>query len=65
MVWKVATLGGAPQRSPNMEPRDIQLNIPLVMKLTTQRNILVVKPVPILKQDERRGNIPRIVTLKN
>jgi hypothetical protein len=65
MVLKVATLGGAPQRRPNMEPRDIQRKIPLVRTLTTPRNILVEKLVPILKQEERRGNIPRVVTLKN
>jgi hypothetical protein len=65
MVLKVATPGGAPQRRPNMEPRDIQWKIPLVRTLTTPRNLLVVKLVPILRQEERRGNIPRVVTLKN
>ena len=49
MVLKVATLGGAPQRSPNMDPRYIQWNIPLVRTLTTPRNLLVEKIVPILR----------------
>jgi hypothetical protein len=65
MFLKVATPGRAPQRRPNMEPRDIQWNIPLVRTLATPRNILVEKLVPILRQEERRGNIPRSVTLKN
>jgi hypothetical protein len=65
MVLKVATPGGEPQRRPNMEPRDIQWNIPLVRTLTNPRNLLVVKLVPILRQEERRGNIPRVLTLKN
>ena len=64
MTLKVATQGGAPQRRPNMEPRDIQWKIPLVRTLTTPRNLLVVKLVPILEQEERRGNIPRVMTLK-
>jgi hypothetical protein len=65
MVLKVATLRGLPQRRPNMEPRDIESNIPLVRTLTTPRNLLVEKLVPILRREERRGNIPRVVTLKN
>ena len=65
MVLKVATLEGEPQRRPNMEPRDIQWNIPLARTLTTPRNLLVSKIVPILRQEERRGNIPRVMTLKN
>jgi len=65
MVPKVATPGGAPQRRPNMEPRDIQSNIPLVRTLTTPRNLLMEKLVRILRQEERRGNIPRFVILKN
>jgi hypothetical protein len=65
MVLKVATPGGAHQRRPNTEPRDIQWNIPLVRTLTTPRNILVEKLVPILRQEEIRGNIPRVMTLKN
>jgi hypothetical protein len=65
MVMNVATPGGAPQRRPKMDPRDIQWNIPLVRTLKNTRNILVEKLVPILRKDERRGNIPRVVTLKN
>jgi hypothetical protein len=65
MVLEVATPGGAPQRRPNMEPRDIQWKIPLVRKLTTPRNLLVEKLVPILKREEIRGNIPRVMTLNN
>ena len=65
MVLKVTTLGGAPQIRTNMEPSDIQWKIPLVRTLTTPKNIVVVKLVPILRQEGRRGNIPRVVTLKN
>ena len=65
MVLRVATLGGAPQRRPNMEPRDIHWKIPLVRILTTPRNLLVEKLVPILIKEEIRGNIPTVVTLKN
>jgi hypothetical protein len=53
MVLRVATLGGAPQGRPNMEPRDIHQNIPL-RTLTTPRNILVEKLVPIPRREERR-----------
>jgi hypothetical protein len=45
MVLKVDTPGGAPQRRPNMEPRDIQWKIPLVRTLANPRNILVEKIV--------------------
>jgi hypothetical protein len=65
MVLKVATPGGEPQRRSNMEPRGIQWKIPLVRTLTTPRNLLVEKLVPILRKEERRGNIPRVVILKN
>jgi hypothetical protein len=64
MVLKLATQGGAPQRRPNMEPRDIQRNNPPVRKLTTPRNFLVVRLVHIPRGEERRGNIPRVMTLK-
>jgi hypothetical protein len=64
MVLKVATQGGAPQRRPNMEPRDIQQKNPLVRKLTTPRNCLVVRLFHIPRGEERRGNIPRAMTLK-
>jgi hypothetical protein len=59
MVLKVATQGEAPQRRPNMEPRDIQRRNPLVRKLTTPKNCLVVRLVHIPRGEERRGNIPR------
>jgi hypothetical protein len=65
MVLKVATPGGAPQGRPNMEPRDTHRKIPLVRTLTTPRNLLVEKLVPIPRREERRGNIPRVMTLKN
>jgi hypothetical protein len=65
MVLKVATQGGAPQKSPNMEPRDTQWNNPLVRKLTTLRDILVAKLVHIPKGEEKRGNIPSAMTLKS
>jgi hypothetical protein len=63
MVLKVAKQGGAPQRRPNMEPRDIQRKNPLVRKLTTPRNFLVVKLVHLPRGEEIRGNIPRDMTL--
>jgi len=65
MVMKVATPGGSPQRRTNMDPRYIQWNIPQVRKLTTPRDLLLVKLVLILIQEERRGNIPRVMNLKN
>jgi hypothetical protein len=64
MVWKVATLGGEPQGRPNMESRDTHWNVSL-RTLTTLRNLIVEKLVPILKREERRGNTTRVVTLKN
>jgi hypothetical protein len=65
MVLKVATQGGAPQRSPNMDPKDTHQKNLLVRKLTTPRDILVEKLAHIPKGEERRGNIPRAMTLKN
>ena len=47
MVREVATLGGAPQGRPNMESRVTHWNVSL-RTLTTPRNILVEKLVPIL-----------------
>jgi hypothetical protein len=64
MVRKVATPGGEPQGRPNMEPRDTHQNVSLGT-LATPRNILVAKLVPILRREERRGNIPRVMTLKS
>ena len=54
MVLKLATQGGEPQRSSNMEPRDIQQNIPLVRKLTNPRNFLVVRLAHIPIGEETR-----------
>ena len=65
MVMKVATQGGAPQRRLNMEPRDANQKNPLVRKMTTPRNLLVAKLVHIFRGEERRGNIPRAMTLKS
>jgi hypothetical protein len=65
MVLKVATQGGSPQRRPNMEPRDTQWKNPLVRKLTTLQKLLVAKLVHIPRGEERRGNIPRAMTLKS
>jgi hypothetical protein len=65
MVPKVDTQGGAPQRRPKMEPRDTHRKNPLVRKPTTPRNILVAKQVHIPRGRERRGNIPRAMTLKS
>jgi hypothetical protein len=65
VVLKVATLEGDPQIRPNMEPRDIQWKIPMVRTLTIPRNLLVAKLVPILRREERRENIPIVMTLKN
>jgi hypothetical protein len=65
MVLKVATQGGAPQRRPDMEPRDIQRDNPLARKLTTPRNFLVARLVHIPRREERRGNIPRAMTLRS
>jgi hypothetical protein len=65
MALKVATQGGAPQRRPNMEPRDTRRKNPPVRKLTTPRNPLVEKLVHIPRGKERRGNIPRVMTLKS
>jgi hypothetical protein len=39
-------------------------NIPL-RRLETLKNILVEKLVPILRREERRGNIPRVMTLQS
>jgi hypothetical protein len=64
MILKVATQGGVPQRRSNMEPRDIQRENPLVRKLTNPRIFLVVRLVHIPRGEERRGNIPRSMTLK-
>jgi hypothetical protein len=65
MVLKVATQGGTPQRRPNMDPRDTHQKNRLVKKLTTPRNILVARLIHIPKGEERRGNIPRVMTLKS
>jgi hypothetical protein len=64
MTHKVATPGRAPQGRPNMEPRDTHQNVPL-RTLTTPRNPLVEKLVPILRREERKENIPRVMTLKS
>jgi hypothetical protein len=48
-----------------MEPRDTQRKNPLVRKLKNPRDILVEKLVQILRGEERRGNIPRAMTLKS
>jgi hypothetical protein len=48
-----------------MEPRNTHQKNPLVRKLTTSRNILVEKLVHIPRGEERRGNIQRVMTLKN
>jgi hypothetical protein len=63
MTLKVATPGEEPQRRPNMEPRDTHSNNPLVRKLITPRNLLVATLVHIPIGKERRGNIPRVMTL--
>jgi hypothetical protein len=60
MVRKVATPRGEPQEIPNMESRDTHQNVSL-RKLTTPRNLLVEKLVPIPRREERRGNIPRVI----
>ena len=60
MVQKVNTLGGAPQGRPNMESRYTHRNVSM-RTLTTPRNLLVEKLVPILRREERRGNIPRVI----
>jgi hypothetical protein len=65
MVLKVATPGEAPQRRPNMEPRDIQWKIPMAKTLKTPRNIIVAKLVPIPTKEEIIGKIPRVMTLKS
>jgi hypothetical protein len=64
IALKVATQGGAPQRRPNMDPRDTQRKNPLVNERTTPRNLLVERLVHIPRAKERRGNIPRAMTLK-
>ena len=64
MVLKVATLGGVPQGRPNMEPRDTHWNVSL-RTLPTPRNHIVEKLVPILREEERRRNIPRVLNLKS
>jgi hypothetical protein len=48
-----------------MEPIDTQWKNPLVRKLKTPRNILVDKLFHIPRGEERRGNIPRALTLKS
>jgi hypothetical protein len=65
MALKVATQGGAPQRSSSMDPRDTHQDNPLVRKLTTPRNLLVEKLVFIPRGKERRGNIPRATIFKS
>ena len=65
MSLKVATQGGAPQRKPNMEPRDTHWKNNMVRKMTTPRNILVEKLAHILKGKARSESIPKFVTLKS
>jgi hypothetical protein len=48
-----------------MEPRDTHRKNPLVRKLKNPRNLLVSKLVHIPRGKERRGNIPRVMTLKS
>jgi hypothetical protein len=61
----VAKLGGLPQRSSNVETWDTHRDNPLEMKLTTSRNILVVKLALFLKGKERYESIPKFMTLKS
>ena len=63
MVMKVTTLGGAPQRRPNMEPRETHQKNPPVRKLTTPRNLLVEKLTHSLKGKERSEIITKVVIL--
>jgi hypothetical protein len=65
MVLKVTTQGEAPQTKPNREARDIWWKNPLVRKMTTPRNCIVVGLFHIPRGEERRGNIPRSMTLKS
>jgi hypothetical protein len=37
----------------------------MLITLTTPRDLLVEKLVPIPRQEERRGKIPRVMTLKS
>jgi hypothetical protein len=62
---KEATQRGTPQGRPNMEPRDTHRKNSLVRKLTNPRNLLVEKLVRIPRREGRRGNIPRVMTLKS
>ena len=48
-----------------MEPRDNHRKNPLVKKMSTPRDPLVAKIVHIPRGEERRGNIPRVMTLKS
>jgi hypothetical protein len=60
----VATLEGVPRGRSNLEIGDTHQKNPLERKLTTQRDIIVVKLAHILKGKGRNKNIPKFMTLK-
>jgi hypothetical protein len=61
----VATLGGVPQGSSNLEIVDTHRESPLERKSATPRNLLVEKLAHILKRKEISEIIPKFMTLKS
>jgi hypothetical protein len=61
----VATLGGVPREKYNLETRDKHQTNPLERKLGTQRDLLVVELVHILKENKRNESIPKVTISKN
>jgi hypothetical protein len=61
----VAALGGVPRERSNLETGDKHQMNPLERKLVTQRDILVVELVHILKENGRNESIPKVIISKN
>jgi hypothetical protein len=61
----VVALGGVPQERSNLEIGDKCQTNPLERKLATQRDLLVVELVHILKENGRNKSIPKVIISKN
>jgi hypothetical protein len=61
----VATLGGVPRERSNQRQGTSVGTNPLERKLATQRDLLVVELVHILKENRRNKRIPKFIISKN
>jgi hypothetical protein len=65
MVVSVAILRGACQERSTPEVKDQCQTIPLRRKLTIQKDLPAVGPVPILEENKRSKRLPRVINLRN